>query len=167
MIEAQVTPENLQALARAVRAEDNGKELRRELLRNLRTAVKPAIASAKTSILSLPSNGLRPAGASLRRAVAKQIKQEVRLSARSAKVTVMVRRRDMPRGFKNAPKVLSNASGWRHPSFPSRKDGSRPWVRQVGKPRWFDDPMRAHAPEYRAAVKAAMDKTADRIARKV
>jgi hypothetical protein len=167
VIRTEVSSEDLADLAAAVRYEDDGKVLRRQLLQNLRKAVKPAADGAKASILSMPSGGLRQPGGGLRRAIAKQVKTEVKLSGKSAKVKVKVRRKDMPRGFKNAPKVVGQAGGWRHPSFPISKDGSRPWVRQVGKPDWFDGPMQRHRAEYRAAVKAAMDETAARIARKV
>lgn len=167
MIRTEVSSTDLADLASAIRFEDDGKVLRRELLQGLRAAVKPAVAGAKASIMSMPSTGLRQPGGGLRAAIAKQVKTETKLSAKSARVKVKVLRRNMPRGFKNAPKAVSLPGGWRHPTLSRHRDGSRRWVEQVGKPGWFDNPMQQHRAEYRAAIKAAMDRTAARIARKV
>lgn len=165
MIRTSVSSDDLADLASAIRFEDNGAVLRRELLQNLRKAVKPAVTGAKASIMSMDSGGRSQAGGSLRRAIARQITTETKLSAKSAKVRVKVKKKNMPRGFKNAPKAVSLPGGWRHPTFTRYADGSRKWVPQIGKPGWFDDPMQRHRAEYRAAIKAAMDHTAARIAR--
>jgi hypothetical protein len=98
----------------------------------------------------------------MRAAIARQVTAEVSLNQRRAKVKVKVRKRGFPRGFTNAPKAWNMAGGWRHPVL-----GQDRWVHQIGKPGWFDEPLRSHRAEYRAAVQAAMQRTADRIARKV
>lgn len=165
MISASVTSEDLADLAVAIRYEDNGAAMRRELVQNLRKAVKPAVTGAKSSIMSMPSTGLRNPGGSLRRAIAKEIKSETSLSQRSAKVKVRVKKVAV-RGFKNPARRTNLAGGWKHPVYPKQgqKDKAR-WVNQIGKPGWFDDEMRKHREQYRAAVKAAVDHTAERIAR--
>lgn len=162
MIDVSVTSDDLVDLAQAIKYEDNGKALRRDLVRNLRTAVRPAVTQAKASIMSMPSSGLHPRGESLRSAIARQVTTQVSLTSRSAKVKVKVGRRGMPRGFRNAPKTTQLAKGWRHPIY-----GRDRWVPQIGRPGWFDVPMRSHRAEYRAAVEAAVRECADRIARKV
>jgi hypothetical protein len=177
MIRAEVTAPDLVDLAIAIKYEENGAVLRRDLMRALRTAVKPAVGAAKASIMAAPAGGLRQqsngrwhlgsrkqAGGSMRKAIARQVKTEVSLTQRSAKVKVKVRKRNMPRGFRNAPKAWGLPKGWRHPVIGT--DGTR-WVQQIGKPGWFDEPLRSHRAQYRAAVEAAMQATADRIARKV
>ncbi len=173
MIRAGVSSPDLVDLAVAIRYEQDGAVMRRELLQGLRAAVRPAIQEAKSSIMSMDSGGLRQPGGSLRKAIAKQVTSEVSLTQRKAKIKVKVRRRNMPRGFVNAPKTVSLPGGWRHPVVQRKPKGfvgpmpAPRWVQQMGKPGWFDEPLRSHRANYRAAVQAAMDRTADRIARKV
>ena len=174
MIRTEVTSPDLVDLAVALKYEQEGATMRRDLVRGLRSAVKPAVAEAKSSIMSMDSGGLRQPGGSLRRAIAKQITTEVSLTQRKAKVKVKVRKRGMPREFVNAPKAVSMPQGWRHPVVQRRlakgAQGPMPaprWVSQLGKPGWFDEPLRSHRAAYRAAVQAAMQATANRIARKV
>lgn len=164
MIRTEVSSPDLQDLAVALKYEHDGAVMRRDMLRALRAAVKPAVAAAKTSIMSMESNGLKRSGGSLRAAIAKQITTEISATQRSAKVRVKVRRRGMPRNFKNAPKVVSQPKGWRHPVI---NTGGDRWVTQIGKPGWFDEPLRSHRQQYQAAIKAALDATAVRIAGKV
>lgn len=177
MIRAEVSAPDLVDLGIAIKCEDNGAVLRRDLVRALRAAVKPAVGEAKSSIMSAPAGGLRQqsngswhlgskkqAGGSMRRAIARQITTEVSLTQKRARVKVKVRKRNMPRGFRNAPKAWSMDKGWRHPVIGTNRQR---WVSQIGKPGWFDEPLRSHRAQYRAAVEAAMKATADRIARKV
>jgi hypothetical protein len=173
----EVSAPDLADLATAIRYEQDGAVMRRDLLRGLRAAVKPATDEAKSSIMSMPAGGLRQqsngkwhlgskkqAGGSMRRAIARQVKTEVALSTKRAKVKVKVRKKSMPRGFDNAPRAYNSEKGWRHPVIGT--DGQR-WVQQLGKPGWFDDPLRAGKDRYREAIERAMQQTADRIARKV
>jgi hypothetical protein len=168
MISAEVTSPDLVDLAVAIKYEENGAVMRREFARNLRAAVRPAAEEAKSSIMTSDLLGLKKrAGTdrtSLRVAIRKQVGTQVSLTARQAKVTVRVRKRDMPRNFKNAPKAWSLPQGWRHPVLGS---GGQKWVPQIGKPGWFDIPLRSHREQYRRAVQDAAKHTADRIARKV
>jgi len=177
VVRAEVSAPDLIDLAIALKYEEHGQVMRRDFVRNLRAAVRPAALEAKSSIMSAPAGGLRQqsngkwrlgcakqSGGSIRGAIARQVKTQVALTATKAKVTVKVRKKDMPRGFRNAPKAWSLAQGWRHPVIGA--DG-RKWVPQIGKPGWFDEPLRSHRVSYKAAVEAAMKETADRIARKV
>jgi hypothetical protein len=174
VVRAEVSSRELADLALAIRYEEDGQVMRREFVRNLRAAVTPAAEEAKQSIMSMPSKGLLNKGGPLRASIAKQVKTQVSLSARSAKVKVRVAKGKSPRGFQNAPKTTQLAGGWRHPVVqrPLGKGVAGPmppprWVAQVGKPGWFDVPLRSHRARYKAAVEAAMNQTADRIARKV
>lgn len=174
VVRAEVSAPDLVDLAVAIRYEQDGDVMRREFVRNLRAAVTPAAEEAKGSIMSMPSGGLRQPGGGLRSSVAKAIKTQVSLTSRSAKVKVRVAKNKSPRGFKNAPKALQLPGGWRHPVVqrPLGKGALGPmpaprWVAQVGKPGWFDTPLRSHRARYKAAVQEAMNHTADRIARKV
>lgn len=178
VVSAEVSAPDLVKLAKAVKQEENGLVMRKEIIRDLRAAIKPAVQEAKSSIMSLESRGLKPGshkqkGGSIRRSIARQIGTEVSLSTRSAKVKVRVRKRNMPRGFKNAPKAYQLAGGWRHPVYEQRlgkkvQGPTRPpkWVHQMGKPGWFDVPLRSHRLQYQMAVQQAMNRAADRIARR-
>lgn len=155
MIVLQVRDDDLRQLAARLRGLENGAQLRKDLVRNLRTAVKPAADKAKQSIRSMPTHGRRHAGPSLRSAVARKVQIQVRTSGRQAGVRVRTGKTPNVRGFIDAPKRL-NRQSWRHPAFGDTEQ----WVTQVGKPKWFDAPMQEGKPRYKRAVKDALDKTA-------
>lgn len=159
----------LRDVALALAREEDGLRLRRDLVKELGEAVRPGVEEAKAGILSMGSAGLRK-GESLRKAVAEQVDSKTRLGGKSAGVRVRALKKGMPRGFDNAPLRLNRKAGWRHPVPPPRlPDGAEgpleppQWVRQVGKPGWFDDPLKDRAPEYRAAVQKAIADAAARI----
>ena len=154
---------DLNSLARALRREEDGKELRKDLVRNLRQAVAPAVDEAKGAIRSMSSRG--HAGLSLRSAVARAVTVQVKTGGKAVGVKVRARGTTV-RGFTNAPRLLNSAKGWRHPNIGAGRRGQRDWVAQVGKPDWFDGPLRRHHAEYRKAVIQAMDDMAQRIARR-
>jgi hypothetical protein len=164
-VQVSLSSPDLADLVVAIRYEHDGEVMRKDLLRGLRAAVAPGVAEAKASILSMPSSSLvrgNQPGGSMRKAIARKVGTQVSLSSQAAKVKVRVRKSGFPRGLNNAPKVYSLPGGWRHPVFDTGK-----WVGQVGKPEWFDGPLRSRRAQYRAAVEAAMQRTADRIARSV
>lgn len=152
---------DLAQLGRVLRVMKDGKELRRDLARNLRTASEPARDAARRSIMEMDSAGLEhDEGEPLRVAIADRIVTEARLSGRSTGARVKAKKlTDSTRGFRLAPK-RTNAPHWRRPVW-GRRD--RPWTVQVGKPRWFDDAMHANVREWRQAVRAAMEETRRRI----
>ncbi len=158
-VDLNVTTEGLQALGRALGAEADGKALRRDLAKDMRKALAPAVDAARSELMSMGSHGLPRQGEPLRRAVAKQIKAEARLSGRSTGARIKARKRGMPRGFDNAPKRLNSNKGWRRQVF-----GRGAWVQQMGRPGWFDDTVARDVARYRAAVVAAMEAAARRIA---
>jgi hypothetical protein len=162
MIEMSADTAALKALGRALGEEADGKKLRRDLAKEMRAALAPAVAEAQSGIKSMPSRGLPHTGPPLRAAIARQIKAEARLSGRSTGARVKARKKSMPRGFANAPKRTNSQKGWRRQIF-----GRGVWVEQRGRPGWFDDPMQRNATQYRAAVLDAMEATAKRIAGKV
>lgn len=155
----EVRTSDLVLLTRALRAEADGKELRRDLIRGLRVAVTPAVQLARASILSMGVHGVKRAEPPLRTAVAAATKIEIRTSGKRPGVRVVVRKSRMPRGFRNAPKRLQQAQGWEHPVF---GDWSKKVV-QRGKPGWFDDTLQKAKPAAVAAAKIALDRVAQRI----
>jgi hypothetical protein len=155
----RVTHEGLDALVRAIRAEEDGKELRKDLAKNLREVLKPAAAEAKSSIMAMGSAGL-PTAPALRASVAKKIRPEVKLGGRWSGARVKAFKTKTVRGFPNAPKRLNRAGGWRHPVYGNREV----WVQQHGKPEWFDRSFQGREGHYRQAVLDAMEDMARRIA---
>ncbi|WP_030682171.1 hypothetical protein [Streptomyces cellulosae] len=153
------THEGLAALTRAIRAEEDGKALRKELAANMREALKPAAAEAKSSIMAMASAGL-PTAPALRASVAKKIRPEVKLGGRWSGARVKAFKTKNIRNFPNAPKRLNRAGGWRHPVYGNREV----WAQQRGKPEWFDRSFEGRESHYKEAVEAAMENMARRIA---
>lgn len=159
-VEVTVQADDFRHLARAMRQEADGKRLRRDMIRNLRVAVGPAVIEVRAAVRALPSGGGPRDGAQLRQSVAQQTRPYVRMTGRSPGVSIKAKKRGMPRGFANAPKRLNSATGWRHPVY---KTGV--WVQQrVGRPGWFDDTLRRRRGKYHVAVSSAVEQMARRIA---
>lgn len=153
------THAGLDALVRRIREEEDGKQLRKELAKNLREELKPAAALAKSGIMSMSSAGpgVSPA---LRSSIAKKIRPEVKLGGRWSGARVKAFKTRNVRGFVNAPKRTNRARGWRHPVF----GNTDTWVTQRGREQWFDRALEGRQAQYKAAVMAAMEAMARRIA---
>jgi hypothetical protein len=154
----EVDPKSLRLLVRALRKEADGKELVRDLKRNLVAVAEPAAAAARASILSMESHHDDEPG--LRAAIARRTRVSIRTTGRRAGVAIRSSKLGMPRGFRNAPKRLNARGGWRHPVF-----GHDRWVSQMGKPGWFDDTIAKFKPAAREAAHRAMVDIAKRISR--
>jgi hypothetical protein len=150
----------LQTVTRALKEQEDGKQLRRELAKNIREAVKPAMAQARSNLMAVSTVGSASATPALRTTVLGQMKAQARLSGRATGASVKVRRRG-PRGFELAARRLNRSKGWRHPLF----GNTRVWVKQVARPvEWFDRAMRDSKDDGRRAVVAAAAEMARRIA---
>lgn len=156
--ELSCTHEGLDALVRAVRAEADGKQLRKELAKNMRDALKPAAVQAKSGIMAMSSAGPGTAPA-LRSAIAKKIRPEVKLGGNWSGARIKAFKTRNIRGFANAPKRTNRARGWRHLTY-----GREPWQQQHGKTLWFDRAMEGDTNRYTQAVHEAMESMARRIA---
>lgn len=152
----------LQALSRALKAEEDGKKLRRDLAKNLREALEPAKQEIRSGLMGMARSGGSSPSPALRTVVLSKLKAEARLSGRSTGARMRIRQTPELRGFAHAPKRLNRKKGWRHKTF-----GKDVWVHQVGEPEYFDRPFKNNPREYRAAVLAAMEEMAQRIAKKV
>lgn len=152
------THDGLAALARALRAEEDGKALRKDLAKNMRDALRPGAEQAKNSIMGMVSlHGAQPA---LRTSIARKIRPEVKLGGRWSGARVKAFKTKNIRGFPNAPKRTNRAGGWRHPVYGNREV----WAHQRGKLEWFDRAFRGREQLYKQAVEAAMEDMARRIA---
>lgn len=160
MIELSIDQQALQALAKALKSEADGKKLRRDLAKDLRQALEPAKTEVRSALMSMQSGGMPVEGAALRTTVLKGLKAEARMSGRSTGARLRIKKTPGLRGFKNAPKRLNRQGGWRHKVF-----GRDVWIQQEGQPGYFDRAIKDNAAQYKKAVLAAMEKTAQRIAR--
>lgn len=152
---------DLENLVRALREEADGKQLRKELAKNMRDALKPAASEAKNAIMAMPTSATGTSSPGLRQAIAKKIRPEVRLTGRSTGARVKARKLTNVRGFVNAPKRTQQAT-WRTQTF-----GNGEWREQEGKLDWFDNSMNDKVPEYKEAVIDAMTDMARRIVNRI
>lgn len=159
-VAVEVRQDELRDLIRAMRAEADGRELRKELAKSLRDTLKPHADRAKNGALSIPGGG-SATSPRLRPAIAKGVQQRVNLTMRGAGASVRARRTPRIRNFTNAPKRTNSRRGWRTQSW-----GNDQWRVQMGKPDWFDNAMRGIAPEATADVRRIVDEMARRIAQR-
>ncbi|MCX6399236.1 MAG: hypothetical protein NTX33_04795 [Propionibacteriales bacterium] len=138
---------DLEALAKRLKSADDGKELRKQLLREIRQSAKPVIGKVKASARDkLPSRG------GLADSVARsRIGVRTRVSGKNAGVRIEA---------KNGIDVRSLDRGrLRHPVFGNRNN----WVNQEVEPGWFSEPLTESLPHVRRGVIDAMDAVAKRI----
>lgn len=155
----ELTPQNLRNISNALKAEEDGKALRKELTKNMREALKPGAAQAKSSIMSMASTTPHD-GPALKTAIARKIRPEVRISGRFPGAKIKAFKTKNLRGFPNAPKRTNRASGWRHPVFGNREV----WVQQTGKVKWFDRAFEGQQAHYTRQVQFALADMVNRIA---
>ncbi|WP_274031492.1 hypothetical protein [Streptomyces sp. MMBL 11-1] len=157
--ELTVTHEGLTALVRAIRREEDGKLLRKDLAKNMRDALRPGAATAKSSIMGMASSGTGT-GPGLRAGIAKKIRPEVKLGGRWTGARVKAFKTPGLRGFANAPKRTNRRDGgWRTLTY-----GREPWRTQTGKRQWFDEAFENDSDRHLAAVHEAMEDMARRLA---
>lgn len=155
----ELTATNLRNVSNALKAEEDGKELRKELAKSMREALKPGAAQAKSSIMSMASTTPH-AGPALKTSIARKIRPEVRLTGRFPGAKIKAFKTKNLRGFPNAPKRTNRASGWRHPVYGNREV----WIHQTGKVKWFDHAFEGRRNEYKRAVQFALAEMVNRIA---
>lgn len=180
-----VGAEQLGALAKRLKTAGEGKALRKELLKAIRSGAKPALADTRKAVKSIPVTGSRGGGrksreehqfsrskgdedkrrararkgAGLRDSVSRSLRLVVKTGSKTPRVRIEVDASKMPEDQRTLPRHLDSAKGWRHPVFGKRED---PWVHQQGKP-WFSVTIERHAPAVRASILKAMDDIANKI----
>src|SRR5690242_2323029 len=105
----EVDGKQLAKVVRALKKESDGKELARDLVRELRAIGAPALQAVRASILSMSSRSEVQPG--LRTTVARETRLSVRSTGKRPGISIYVRKTGMPRGFRNAPKRLNDARG--------------------------------------------------------
>ena len=165
-LEFTVEQKALREVAKALRQESDGKQLRKDLIAAITAVLTPLREEVRGSILSMESGGLPHEGQGLRQAIAEKTVVQVRTGGRATGAAIRTKNTGMPRGFKHAARRLNARKGWRHPVFArvTRNGEVDVWVRQVGKPEWFDDTIRKHRRQYTRNVTAVLAVMARRIA---
>lgn len=123
---------DLKQVARQLRDVADGKELRRELTGGIRKVLQPVAARVRAVYRAQPSR--HRGGRSLRGALAKATRVEVRTSGRMAGARIRVDGRKLPAGDKALPRyVEAEKRPWNHPVFGDRDT----WVTQVARPTFY------------------------------
>ena|SRR5215467_11406090 len=160
-MEVKVDASDLARVAKVLRGEADGKQLRKELVADLKAAVAPGAAAVADKLRAIPHASASTAKPPLGSYLAARTKVQVRTGGRATGVAVRIQRTPNLRGFTFAAKRL-NRDSWRHPVF-----GSDRWVDQDSPIRgYFDDTLSADREKYRAAVLEVLTKLAKRIARR-
>lgn len=155
----RVDSDMLNILGKKMRAEADGKQLRKELIAEIRQAVEPGVAAVQGRLRSIPARGSTSSTPALGTALASKVRPQVRLSGRVTGVAIRIPQTPNLRGFTFAAKRL-NRSSWRHPVF-----GHDVWVDQMSPIEgYFDTTLQADKDKYRAAVLNVVDKMARRLA---
>lgn len=148
MAEARVTGgEQLKLLAAQLKEADPA--LKRELRRNFKDAAEPVIGDVQQSILLMPSHH----DGTLRAGIARTVTVSTSLTGDGVAVRVSSLGSRMPPGKESLPFHADSAKGWHHPVF-GHEDR---WVRQYGKPEWFERPVADNAREFQAAAQRSVD----------
>ncbi|SRR6266581_4323130 len=159
-IELTVDQRAVQVVAKALREQEDGKALRKDLIAELKTAVAPGVASIQSKLTAIPHTTAAVTTPTLSSYLSARVKPVVRLSGQRTGIQVKIRKTPQLRGFTNAARML-NLGTWRHKVF-----GREVWVQQVMPTMkgFFDDTLAKDKPLYRAAVIGAVEKMAKRVA---
>lgn len=169
-------PAEMRLLARKLQHAPPG--LKRDLRRNMRAVAGPVVADVRASILSMPSHH----DGTLRGEIARTVSSSVGITKNGVRLDIVSSGRKMPAGKGNLPRD-TNAAHWNHPVYgrqmpekiataarrifgPGKGRGHGrgwTWVRQTGKPHWFEAPIAASARDVRRAVEKAAQQTARRL----
>lgn len=159
-LELTVDQKAVQRVARALRAEEDGKALRKQLAADLKEAVGPGVSRVQGKLRAIPRSAAGAASSPpLGSYLASRVKPQIRLTGRSTGVRIRIGQTPRLRGFKMAARRL-NRTQWRHRVF-----GADVWVTQQSPiPGFFDNTLNDSKPELRSAVLKALESMARRIA---
>lgn len=146
-------------LQAAMKEAADGKVMKRELSKRLRTLMRPTEQRMRQKVLGLPSKG--HTGASMRQAIARQTKAATRWSGRNLGVSVIQRARAMPRNFQFAGRAFNRAEGWNPQSL-----GGEVVHQQIRPTAWFDGETAGIRPQAQREIVAALNDAAATMARK-
>lgn len=158
MIELTVDASQIKRLAARIRREEASKQLRKDLVKDIRLAVAPGVSAVKEKLRAIPHESMAHPSPTLGSYLAARVRPQVKLTGWSAGVRVRIGQTPNLRGFKLAARRF-NHTHWRHKVF-----GRDVWVTQNSPiPGYFDDTLFAGRDKYRTAVFAAIHKMARRL----
>ncbi|GLZ36212.1 hypothetical protein Lesp02_83990 [Lentzea sp. NBRC 105346] len=160
-VDLSIDERRLRDLARAMRSEEDGKELRKDLTKTARNVLNPTRNAVRAAIKSMPSRG--HAGPKLRSAIAGKVMVQIRQSGKYPGAVIRAKKTPNVRKFRNAPKRTNSRSGWFHPSI----GNNAVRVHQRGKPGWFDDETKKDRRKYRREMRGVIQRAEARLRRKV
>jgi hypothetical protein len=165
---------DLKAISKALRHHADGKQLRKELMVELKQAAAPIVPKVQAAWRSAPAFGGRKSRANrsqpdLRELLARSTWVQARLTGKEAGVRVRTDGRKMPSGMKALPRLAEGlghsvdrrAGRWRHPVYGDRDT----WVSQQPFPRFYQAIGDGDDLAARRAVNQAVDKVFDQIER--
>lgn len=146
-------------LQRRLREASDGRELRKELNREIEQAAIPATADVRASVRGVDVQSASGGGGStgLRARIAAAV--EVRALGSGVRIRVNGRKVD-PQYGRTLARLMNDTGGrpWIHPLF------GNPEHQHTQKGRdYFASAIRPHEPAFRAAIREAMDTIADKI----
>jgi hypothetical protein len=139
--------ESLRRVSRELRAVGAGKEIKKQLSKEIRAAARPLVPLVRASISSIPSGH----DGTLRKAMAKATRLDIKTVGKNAQVAVRVDGRKMPPHQGSLPAYMEGTKPrWRHPLYGNRKkwfgQPPHPYFYRVVKPAG----IRARVGVYRA-----------------
>lgn len=156
-----IEQKQIRALAKAVKQEEDGKQLRKDLVNDIKKSVGPAI-SAVQSKLAIPRHSAIRSSPPIGSYLASRVKPQVRLSGRTTGVAIKIGKTPRLRGFTFAARRF-NRRTWRHRVF-----GNDVWVTQTSPiPGFFDETLQRNKERYREAVIQSLERTQARIASRI
>lgn len=154
---------DLRAVVKALKQVEDGKEIRKQLSRELREVARPLVPKVQQAWRSAPSmQGAGRGQPDLRVLLAKATRSQVRLSGKETGVVIRTDGRKMPTGMKALPGYAEGIRRrpWRHPVYGNRNA----WVTQRPFPRFYEavQPNEAAA---RQACEQAVARAFDKVKR--
>jgi len=165
----------LKVLAKELKQQAEGKQLRKDLVKELRTEGNRVRDRVRAAWLSAPSEGHGTASAArealpdLRKLLAKATRTQVRLTGKEAGVRVRTDGRKMPNRMRGLPRIVEGLGHavdgrpgrWRHPVF----GNPDVWVSQRPFPRFYAAVRASDDMQERQACERAVEAMFQRIAR--
>jgi len=148
-------PSEMRALAIRLRQADP--KLRRALYRRMKAAATPVLHDVMRAALDMPAGKYHHG---LREEIAKTIYVNVGAGRGGVHMDIVSAGSRMPKGKESIPVHTDRRRGWGHPVFDSPRRLPRAdwtWVRQWGRPGWFENSITKAAGKERDAIQAAMD----------
>lgn len=151
-----VRSDDLADLVKALRQVENGKELIKQLRKDTRKAMQPAIPAIRSAVKKTPSKGesAQRGRPGLRKSTARATRLQVKINTKMAGVTVRVDPKKMPKGMHNLPAYLNGDApfqNWRVRNF-----GGEEFRAQRAHP-YFNEVIRRYQPAGVRAIQESME----------